>query len=327
LRAVEAVSTQDLLAALLGALAVAGSGAALILGGRRHEIPSPAPARVPVAAAGLLVLALAVPGMAAPHAHGADHGHDVAAGGEDHAHATPAGATPADEAGAEHDMDHGHDGGDAPDGAEHVDHAGAGPRITSFDDPRLSAEQRRKARELYDRTVRWTARYTDVASVVAAGYDSIGDSLSGFEHFVNHTFEDDGIELDPERVEAFVFDTKPGQPKKLAAAMFILEPGKDMDDTPEIAGSLTTWHRHDDLCWDPSGTRVTGLSRQGRCIPGGTLRVTPPMLHIWPEAQACGPFAEADTSGSGLDRILRQVAPTTTEPVGADPCQHVHGGH
>ena len=133
--------------------------------------------------------------------------------------------------------------------------------------------------------------------------------------------------MDPSRIESFVFETKPGQPKKLAAAMYILEEPKRMGDEPEIAGSLTTWHLHADLCWDPTGKRVIGVHRTNRCIPGGALKETTPMLHVWREPHKCGPFAEAETDNP-VDRFLNRNATTTTKPPDADPCQHEHnGGH
>jgi hypothetical protein len=315
----ESVGVQDLLSALLGAFAAGGAGAALILGSRPGAPARAVPALAPVAVAGVLALALAVPAMAAPHTHGAgdDHGNVVAAG-DDHAGD--------DHGGADH-----HSGGaqtvDVPGAAGHagMDH-GSGRRITSLDDPGLTPQQRSRARDLLDRTTRAMARFPDEASVVAAGYESIGDSSSGVEHFVNHTYDRDGREIDPDRIEAIVLDTKPGQPKRVAAAMYILEEPKRMGDEPEIAGSLTTWHLHEDLCWDPAGKHVVGVFRLNRCIPGGELKVTPPMLHVWLEPQPCGPFAEAELVENPVDRVLNRGS-TTTRPPGADPCQHVHGGH
>jgi hypothetical protein len=314
----EAVGLPDLLAAVLAAVACALTAAALAIDARRETDEWPSPAPMAVAIAGVLALTLAVPGMAASHTHGDHRDHDEVAtadhhGGPGHvAHPAPPAHNHTE------GMDH---GADQP--AGHTSHQ---RRAISFDDPRLTPEQRSRARDLFDRTIAAMTPYTDESRVVAAGYQSIGDSISGFEHFVHHDYRDDGIELDPERVEALVFETKIDQPKRLVAAMFILEPDKTMADVPEIAGSLTTWHLHDDLCWDSTSTRITGLFRDGRCTPGGTLRVSSPMLHVWPEPQECGPFAEADTFDIPLARVGRSDT-TTTTPAEADPCMHEHGGH
>jgi hypothetical protein len=309
----EAVGVPDTLAAVLAAGATVAAAVALVRA--RDRAAAPRPARVPLAVAAALVTVLAVPGMVAPHDHGDDAHHDVATGD----HHTDHGHAPAPAAAHEH-----HEGMDHA-GAPGSGHHGAGRRIVSLDDPRLTTEQRGRAQELLDRTVRAMAKFTDEASVVAAGYESIGDASSGFEHFEHHGYRHDGIELDENRIEAIVFETKPGQPKKLSAAMYILEDGKTMQDVPEIAGSLTTWHLHEDLCWDPSGKRVVGLLRMGRCIPGGRLRVTSPMLHVWLDPQKCGPFAEVETENA-IDRVLSRGS-TTTRPPDADPCEHVHNGH
>jgi hypothetical protein len=328
LRDIEAVGAQDTLAAVLGAGAAMGAAAAVLLGARPATTAGPAapataaprtaPALAPLAIAGALVAALAVPGMAAPHSHGAGHAHgdEVAAGAD-----PTGGPSGHDEHGTGHD-DHGMDHGDgqAMPGMDH----GGGRRIISIDDPRLTPEQRRRARDVLDRTLKGIAALTDEASVVAAGYETIGDAASGFEHFINHRYTGDGIEMDPARVESIVFDTKPGRPKKLAAAMYILEEPKRMGDEPEIAGSLTTWHLHADLCWDPSYKRVLGVFRQNRCLPAGELHVTPPMLHVWREPQPCGPFAEAETDNV-VDRAINRGSTTTRAP-DADPCQHEHNG-
>ena len=75
-----------------------------------------------------------------------------------------------------------------------------------------------------------------------------------------------------------------------------------MANVPEIAGSLTTWHDHQDLCWTTTptgGNRVTGIAVNGQCPNGGVNVATPPMLHVWLEPQPCGPFAGIEgTHGS-----------------------------
>ncbi len=108
----------------------------------------------------------------------------------------------------------------------------------------------------------------------------------------------DGAELDPTRIESLVFENTAEGPM-LVSAMYILETGTTMAEVPEVAGDLTAWHDHQNLCWDESGTRLAGVSADGKtCRPAGELRVTPPMLHVWLSDNACGPFAGIEGHGA-----------------------------
>lgn len=162
-----------------------------------------------------------------------------------------------------------------------------GPVIT-LDDPRLTAAQRDAAQTLLDRTHTAMARFPDEAAVLAAGYVSIGDGITGFEHFVHVGHLADGAVLDPDRIESIVLRVSGGT-KTVESAMYILEPGSTMEDVPDIAGELTTWHDHQNLCWE--GIRVVAVTRDDGSCPRGEFRPTPPMLHVWLREQPCGPFA------------------------------------
>jgi hypothetical protein len=206
-------------------------------------------------------------------------------------------------------------------GHEHDNPADA-PYI-SPDDPRLTPDQQRRAKDLIARTEAAMRAFPDQASVVRAGYESIRDSLSGYEHFFHYGYMADGRELDPAHIEAIVLETKPGQPKRVVAAMYMLDNGKTFADVPEIAGPLTPWHNHKDLCWDPSGKYMQGIFRLGRCIPAGTVKELNPMLHIWVVPNECGPFAEVDDTNNPIDAYLRQQGLMPPAPTG---CARVHGG-
>jgi hypothetical protein len=174
--------------------------------------------------------------------------------------------------------------------------------IISIDDPRLSAAQRDAAGNLLYRSVSAMAAFPDVAAVLAAGYRSIGDASTGFEHFVNWTYFNDGIELDPQRIESIVIRIEPNGAKTVASAMYILNLGKSLADVPNIAGELTSWHDHKNLCWVPNGeggNRLSGVTdANGNCAVGANV-VTPPMLHVWLTPQPCGPFSGIEgTHGS-----------------------------
>ncbi len=288
LAGVEPVGTQDLLAALLGGIATLA--AALALRPRRPE-PRTGPAHHAVVglAVGVVIL-LAVPGMAAEHAHGGHDDHAPGAGtaaAHDHTSAG-IGATGA------------HDHGGGATGAPKAVDAAATKPIVTVDDPRLSSAQRRRAGALLVASRTALTRFPDEAAIVAAGYRSIGDgrAVGGFEHFVHGEYLRDGRELDPDAIESIVMQRQADGTKRVASAMYILEPGKTMGNVPEIAGSLTTWHDHQDLCWNDNG-RLAGRLVNGVCVPGGTFRPTPPMLHVWVDDPACGPFTGIEGHGGG----------------------------
>lgn len=141
------------------------------------------------------------------------------------------------------------------------------------------------------------ARFPNVRAVEAAGYRSIGDGRSGFEHFVHNWYLHDGIDLDATRVESIVARVEPNGERTIVSGMFILGPDATMADVPDVAGPLTVWHDHQNLCWSPDGTRLAGTLVDGVCTPGGTFRPTPPMLHVWVAENPCGRFAGIENGG------------------------------
>lgn len=280
----EAAGLQDTAAALLAVSAVLGAVAALRPIIRLRGLPS----SLGLGAAGVVV-ALAVPAMVAQHDHdGGTSGHDdhveTASNAHDHVETGPAPADEGELAGVA-GGDHHHEM------PERLDH-----------EP--TEEQRDDARQLIAETEEGLARYADVDDAVAAGYVSIGDSPTGVEHFVNREYLRNETFLDPSQPESLVYKVLPDDGRELTTAMYILPPGSTMDDAPDIAGNLTVWHDHDNLCWDQTGTRLAGILIDGQCRPGGTLRQTPPMLHVWITPNECGPFAGTDSgqmTGSCID--------------------------
>jgi hypothetical protein len=253
------VGVQDLMATLLQAGAVVVAAAVLHFGARvRPALFSP-----------LWILALSptMVGMTATHVHGAGaaHTHGVAGG-----HGVQVGLA-------------------------------ADPLFSGADTSTATDVELRAAANLVLQTRdAMRSRFPTQDSVVAAGYSTIGDGFpfSSFEHFVNPGYLADGHELDPQRVESIVVESTPTG-KWVVSAMYILEPGHTLKDAPGPAGALTTWHEHHNICWDPSGTRIAGFVHDdGICHPGGTFRVTPPMLHVWMREHDCGPFAGIEGHGA-----------------------------
>lgn len=271
----EDVGTQDLTAAALGAAAAVAAGIALV-------DPTWARAKAtPTALAGAActaLLAVAVPGIAAGHDHdGAshDHGHP----GEQEVAGAASGGAPVDDHHA------------ATEGTTEP----TGP-VVSLDDVRLTSVERDAAQALIDETTEAMLAFPDQAAVEAAGYVSIGDAPTGYEHFVNVAHLADGREIDPSAIESIVLVVNPDGSKVVASAMYILSFDKTMEDVPDIAGELTTWHDHQNLCWE--GLRVVGTTDATGSCERGVFRPTPPMLHVWLPSQQhpCGPFAGIEGS-------------------------------
>jgi hypothetical protein len=235
---------------------------AAVLAGR-----APAVGRRRLSPALLLAVVPALVGLAVPSTHPHVDAGEVAAG---HAHA----------------------------GAQ--DALASDPVFSGADTSHASAAELEAAKRLIESTrAAVAARFGDQAALLAAGYRSIGDGLvTPFDHFINAEYLQDGRELDPERVESVVLERTPAG-WRVASAMYILEAGKTMAEVPDVAGALTVWHDHQNLCWDRSGLRLAGLLVNGRCFPGGTLRATPPMLHVWLADHPCGPFAGIEGHGGG----------------------------
>lgn len=148
-----------------------------------------------------------------------------------------------------------------------------------------TAQQEHAATQLWRATETATRRYASLSAAVEDGYvafNPIGDPLV---HYVNPEYLRDGRVLDPEHVESLLYEASLRGPV-LVAAMYSLE--DPSASPPDIAGQLTPWHRHDDLCFTPQG-EVVGAAP--RCPAGSATYFTPWMLHVWLVPDRYGPFA------------------------------------
>jgi hypothetical protein len=148
----------------------------------------------------------------------------------------------------------------------------------------------------------------------AQGFKSIGDAVTGDEHFINTAYFDDGRILDPDHPESLVYQPDGNGGKKLAAAMYMLGTDKTLNDVPDVGGKLTQWHIHNNLCFTTGG-QVAGLTTfDGSCRPPLVKGSQAPMLHVWIEPHVCGPFAALEGIGAGQIKEGEARA-----------CDHVHG--
>ncbi len=121
--------------------------------------------------------------------------------------------------------------------------------------------------------------------------------------------------LDPDFPESLVYDTTV-TPKKLVAAMFMMDAGDTLADVPELGGALTQWHVHDNLCFNAEG-KVRGITDgDGNCGGGLVKGQETPMIHVWTESHPCGPFA-----------ALEGIAGGTIAEGETRLCDSAHGGH
>lgn len=138
---------------------------------------------------------------------------------------------------------------------------------------------------LWGRTKSATEQYRSIAKARADGYIAYNPIGQPLVHYVKPEYMQDGRVLDPQHIESFVYANTLKGPV-LVAAMYSLEDSNAAP--PDVAGALTPWHRHDDLCFTPSG-QVVGAAP--RCPTGSATYFTPWMLHVWLVPNRYGRFA------------------------------------
>jgi hypothetical protein len=285
----------DTLCAVLAGVAVLAAMAA-VLGLFGLARRSPRPSFVGLAA--VATLAISVPGMVAAgnhtHAHGADgHSHgETAADGHTHQHAVVP-PKPFDP--------------DLP-----IDLSGV---------PGVTPEEQARAENLLAENLIRLPKWADPATAEAAGYHSIGDALTGDEHFIKWDTIDDQYQFDPDHPESLVYKVERGADgkftKTLEAAMYMMPTGTTLDQVPDIGGSMTQFHIHDNLCFsdDPVAPRVAGITTSDGDCPPPLQKFEPvPMMHVWITQNPCGPFAALEGVGAGQIKDGEQRS-----------CDHVHG--
>lgn len=299
----ESPQLADALAAGLALVAVLAVGAHLISIGSVALMRSP----ILTGSTAVLVAALAVPGMLGAGGHAHAGGHDEAAAGHHD-------AAPHDDAAA----------------APHDDEAGA-DHVAAVVPPKpydpllpidlggvdgVTPQQQAAAENLIAITLIRLPQFTDPAAAESFGFRSIGDGGGGgYEHYLNAANMSDDKLLDPDFPESLVYDTS-HTPKKLVAAMFMMDAGDTLADVPELGGSLTQWHVHDNLCFNAEG-KVRGLTDgEGNCGGGLSKGAETPMIHVWTESHPCGPFA-----------ALEGIAGGTIAEGETRLCDAAHGGH
>jgi hypothetical protein len=296
LEAAEGPGFADTLAAALAALAVVLALAALA----RPETWAARPHPTLVGVAGIAALALVVPGVVSAGDHSHDHG---GAAGGDHEHAGGGDRGTLHQSGGTQEM------GDMP-GMDH-DHPSNAVAPKPFTGqlpvdlggvPGVTPAEQASAEAVVTRTIQRLPQFADPAVAEAQGWHTIGDGFTGFEHLINWPLIEDRDTLDPNKPEALVYQTTPGQPPKLVAAMYMLPSSVPLDKVPDIGGPLVQWHIHDNLCFQgqENAWTVGPIVPPDQPCPGGTFRFrSAPMIHVWIVGNQCGPFAALEGIGGG----------------------------
>ena len=167
--------------------------------------------------------------------------------------------------------------------------------------PGVTPAEQHRAETLVRETIVDLRKYTYPAEALAAGYRSIGDRLTGDEHYIKWADVDDGHILDPTRPESLVYEVRNGT-QQIAAAMYMLPFKSRFTDAPDVGGALTQWHVHGDLCLTDDSVQKTlsGFTAiNGQCPAGSSKAADTPMLHVWVVPNVCGPFAALEGIGAG----------------------------
>jgi len=179
--------------------------------------------------------------------------------------------------------------------------AAPGPHVVLTSEQDVTPAELNRAETLLDETITDLKRFEYPTEAFAAGYRSIGDALTGDEHYVNWSYVDDGHILDPARPESVVYEVRNGR-QVAVAAMYMLPFGSTFANVPDVGGALTQWHVHRNLCLTESATHkvLAGMTADnGTCPPGTNKAGNTPMLHVWIVPNACGPFAALEGVGAG----------------------------
>jgi hypothetical protein len=168
-------------------------------------------------------------------------------------------------------------------------------------EPGVTLTEQHRAEKLLRATIKDLKKYETPAEAQLAGFRSIGDGLTGDEHFVNWSYVNDGHLLDPTHPESLVYEMVNGQ-QRVAAAMYMMPFGSRFTDVPDVGGPLTQWHVHSSLCLtdDPEQKVLAGFAGGDQPCPAGTEKAgNTPMLHVWTVPNQCGPFAALEGIGAG----------------------------
>ena len=165
-----------------------------------------------------------------------------------------------------------------------------------------TAAQQAAAGQLTSNVKTSLTKYASLSAATAAGYVPATNPKGYTVHYANWQTAKSGDVLDPTNPTFLVYANTQQGPK-LLGAMF-LGPSPCVPG-PDIGGSLTQWHAHDNLCLSPTHQVVGQTNSSGTCTTGTHNVDTYFMLHVWVEPSlAQNHQFQADLTRSELAPII-----------------------
>lgn len=165
-----------------------------------------------------------------------------------------------------------------------------------------TAAQQSAADQLVANVKSSLTKYASLSAATAAGYVPATNPKGYTVHYANWQTAKSGDVLDPTNPTFLVYANTQQGPK-LLGAMF-LGPAPCVPG-PDIGGSLTQWHAHDNLCLSSTHQVVGQTNSSGTCTTGTHNVDTYFMLHVWVEPSLAQTHQfQADLTRSELAPII-----------------------
>jgi hypothetical protein len=151
------------------------------------------------------------------------------------------------------------------------------------------------------------ARFEDINAAEQEGYRLLVGGRNGMSHWINGAYHADGRIVDPDRPESLMYLRMSDGSWKLVGVMFLM-PTRD-EPGPRVAGPLTAWHAHNNLCMNSSVGRITALADANGNCPAGTAHMgkTSEMMHVWLVDNPNGVFSD-EMEPAALRELLEAKA-------------------
>jgi hypothetical protein len=168
---------------------------------------------------------------------------------------------------------------------------------------RPTAAQQGAANQLVAQTTSALTQYASLSAAAAAGYVPATNPSGRVVHYADWQTVRSGDVLDPTHPSALVYANTVSGPVLLGA--MYMGPGP-CQPGPDVGGSLTQWHAHDNLCLSATHQVVGKATPSGTCASGVHNTSTYFMLHVWiAPSLASGHQFEPDLTAAEIAPIIR----------------------